>query len=99
MCFDYTDITLFFAYKQDVVNLFKKKPVFCGALLGLGHNMGHPGEGVRLALLALSLVSAFAQAVADNANKTSLTPLTQSFGVVHLMTKPHFCFYTSGNHH
>ena len=33
--------------------------------------------GVRLALLALWLVLAFAQAIADNANNTSLTPLPQ----------------------
>ncbi|WP_459917472.1 hypothetical protein [Desulfocicer niacini] len=32
---------------------------------------------VRLALLALSVVLAFAQAVVDNVNKTSLTPLAQ----------------------
>ncbi len=31
--------------------------------------------GVRLALLALSLALAFSQAVVDNANNTSLTPL------------------------
>ena len=32
--------------------------------------------GVRLALLALSVVLKFAQAVVDNANNTSLTPFT-----------------------
>jgi len=39
--------------------------------------MGQFWGGVRLVLLALSLVLAFAQAIADNANNTSLTPLTQ----------------------
>ncbi len=42
---------------------------------GLGHNVGAFGGEVRLALLALSVLLAFAQAVVDNANNTSLTPL------------------------
>ena len=47
----------------------------------IGHNMrawsqhGPLWSGVRLALLALSVFLAFAQAVVDNANNTSLTPL------------------------
>jgi len=42
---------------------------------GLVTNIGHFWE-VRLALLALSLVLALAQAVVNNAHNTSLTPLT-----------------------
>ncbi|GAB6143535.1 hypothetical protein [Desulfocicer niacini] len=46
-------------------------------------------RGVRLALLALSVVFAFAQAVVDNVNNTNLTPLAPP-----TMTKKPYCDQT-----
>ncbi len=52
-------------------------PGFPHRTSGPGHYMGQFDEwgGVRLALLALSSILAFAQSVVDNANNTDLTPL------------------------
>ncbi len=65
-------------------------PEFDGKNKGSCRIAGSYPAGVRLALLALSVVLAFAQAVIDNANNTSLTPLAPPTmrNKNHIVSKP-----------